>query len=68
MRTLQYWKAPNKQWYWHLRARNGKIICIGGEGYLREATMFKTLRAIFAPEVTFVRIGHEDSQNNLRVN
>ena len=31
----EYWKAPNRQRYWHLRAANNEIIA-QGEGYHNE--------------------------------
>ena len=32
-----YWKSEStKQWYWHLKARNGQIIC-QSEGYKSKA-------------------------------
>lgn len=32
--NYEIWKSDeDHQWYWHLRARNGKIIAASGEGY-----------------------------------
>ncbi len=31
----EYWKAPDGNWYWHLKAANGQVIA-NGEGYSRK--------------------------------
>ncbi|QDT52428.1 hypothetical protein Pan44_04390 [Caulifigura coniformis] len=31
-----YWLAKNGNWYWHLKASNGRIIADGAEGYTNE--------------------------------
>jgi uncharacterized protein YegP (UPF0339 family) len=44
------------QWYWRLRARNGKSIAIGGEGYKRPqkalASLWKIMAGMAAATVT----------------
>jgi uncharacterized protein YegP (UPF0339 family) len=41
-----YWKSDNDgQWYWHLRASNGKIIA-QGEGYRRKRDLLHTIARI----------------------
>jgi uncharacterized protein YegP (UPF0339 family) len=37
MHFVIFISAKNKQWYWHLRARNGRIVATSGEGYQRVA-------------------------------
>lgn len=32
-----YQSAKNKEWYWRLKASNGKIIADGGQGYENKA-------------------------------
>lgn len=40
---VQFYKSPkNKQWYWRVRARNGRIVAIAGEGYTRKVNMLRT--------------------------
>ena len=36
------------QWRWRARHRNSKIVCDGGEGYLRRKTLLSTLRRFVA--------------------
>lgn len=36
-------KRPNGQFYWHA-SKVGRIKCDGGEGYVRRATLMKSLR------------------------
>lgn len=33
--TIQIYRGRNRQWFWRLRAANGKIIADGAEGYAR---------------------------------
>ncbi len=36
--VYEYWQnSTNKNWYWHLKASNGKKIADGAEGYKNEA-------------------------------
>jgi len=44
MMKFELWKSKG-QWYWHLKARNGLIIC-QSEGYTRRFNAVKTIRAI----------------------
>lgn len=42
---IEYWKSPKDgEWYWRVKARNGKII-LSSEGYRRRATMLKTIES-----------------------
>jgi len=43
---FEYWKAKDGQWYWHLKARNGRIIAYAGEGYKRKAKCLKSLNEV----------------------
>ena len=41
-----YFKSPaDLQWYWHLKARNGKIVA-HGEGYTTKAMCLKGIRLV----------------------
>ena len=46
---ITYFQGTDKQWYWHLTAKNSHIIAVGGEGYasrrnvLRAVNRFKSL-------------------------
>jgi uncharacterized protein YegP (UPF0339 family) len=33
----QAWTLKGRRWFWRLRASNGKIIAIGGEGFHNRA-------------------------------
>ena len=43
---IQYFQS-NYQWYFHIRARNGKIIA-QSEGYRRKSSCLRTIK-LFAP-------------------
>lgn len=45
MSKFEYWKAKNGQWYFRLRAANGKVVC-QSEGYTRKHSCLKGMRAI----------------------
>lgn len=47
-RLIVFRSKVNKQFYWHLRASNGKIIATSGEGYLRKAGAIKAAARIKA--------------------
>lgn len=34
---LQIFQSVHGQWYWRFKARNGKSIAVGGEGYKTRA-------------------------------
>ena len=37
MSKFDYWQSKkNNEWYWHLKANNGQVIAVGGEGYKRK--------------------------------
>lgn len=36
----------NGQWYWHIKARNNRIVACG-EGYKRRARLIRTLHNLF---------------------
>ena len=41
-----YWKSPQDNlWYWHLKARNGKIVA-QGEGYTTKAMCLKGITLV----------------------
>jgi len=41
-----------KEWRWHLKARNGRIVAVSGEGYKRKVTMYKSMDAILVAFIT----------------
>lgn len=48
MMRFQYFQGRDEQWYWHLRARNGRIVADGAEGYSTKSNVkraIKTLRS-----------------------
>lgn len=47
MKFTIHQSPANGQWYWHLKARNGRIVADGGEGYMRRAQVVNILRRIF---------------------
>jgi len=56
---LNYWKSKEDgQWYWHIKARNGRIVCDSG-AYNRRASLLKELTILFA-----VTMGHTVSTPN----
>jgi uncharacterized protein YegP (UPF0339 family) len=42
---FEYWKASNRQWYWHLKAGNGRIVA-QSEGYKRRQGCLDTIHAL----------------------
>ncbi|MFZ5494731.1 MAG: YegP family protein [Verrucomicrobiota bacterium] len=43
----EYWKSKaNSNWYWHLKAANGKIIATGGEGYNNKADALAAIKLV----------------------
>jgi uncharacterized protein YegP (UPF0339 family) len=45
---IQYWKSKtNGQWYWRVVSRNGKSVCVGGEGYKRRSRMLDMVNKLF---------------------
>jgi uncharacterized protein YegP (UPF0339 family) len=50
--TFEIYRSPtNKQWYWRLRARNGKAIAVSGEGYLHKRDVTRGLNKIISDVV-----------------
>ncbi len=54
---FEVFRGKNKQWYFRLKARNGKIICVG-EGYKLKRSALNGIRSIqkcaSSSEVVFV--------------
>lgn len=49
---FKYWRSPNNnQWYWHVIARNNRVVAIAGEGFNRRAGMFASVRRLLDPAV-----------------
>lgn len=45
---FEIYKAKDGSWRWRLRARNGRIIAAGSEGYARKAQVEKIVESITA--------------------
>lgn len=44
---IEVWPAAKRdQWYWHLVARNGRIVLTGGEGFTSKAHALRAVRSI----------------------
>jgi uncharacterized protein YegP (UPF0339 family) len=41
---FEFWRGPSREWFWHLKARNGRILCCAGEGFKQFASMVKNVR------------------------
>lgn len=41
---MEVWQGASENWYWRLRARNGKIIADGAEGYKTRAGVKRAAR------------------------
>jgi hypothetical protein len=44
---IEYWKAADKKWYFHFKARNGKILA-ASKGYDRLRSILSTM-CLFTP-------------------
>jgi len=44
-KTLVIWRSCG-DFFWHLRAPNGNILCDGGEGYKRRAAMVRAISLV----------------------
>jgi uncharacterized protein YegP (UPF0339 family) len=42
---FEYWQSVTGQWYWRLRAKNGRIVA-QSEGYSRKSSCLKTIEQI----------------------
>lgn len=45
---FEIYKDRKKEWRWRLKARNGKIIAVSGEGYKRKRTSYNIILKIIA--------------------
>jgi len=44
---FKHWQGDSGRWYWHLKARNGRIICAGQpRGYASERNALKGIEAV----------------------
>lgn len=46
-KPVQVFKATNKQWYFHVRAKNGEIIC-QSEGYKNKRDAYKAISVLWS--------------------
>lgn len=44
---FEIFQGGDAYWYWHMKARNGRIIAIGGEGYTTLEALVRTFGKIF---------------------
>lgn len=43
----EYFRSKrNDEWYWRLRAANGQIIAVGGEGYKNKADCLRGIELV----------------------
>lgn len=42
----QYFTDHQNQWRWHLRAANGRIIAISGEGYINQSDCLHAINLV----------------------
>ena len=55
-----YWHAESGRWYWHLVARNGRVIA-ASQGYVSKQGALKGIAAVKATaDSPIVRMGQED--------
>lgn len=46
-RTIEFYRGSDRQWFWRVRAKNGRSIAVGGEGYVERREVIKAaLRAL----------------------
>lgn len=57
-RVVVFQSAENLNWYWHLQAPNGKIICTG-EGHRRKSDCYRALHNVMD---TLLRAEVEEKQ------
>lgn len=43
---FEVFQGTDAQWYWRIRARNGKVRGGGGEGYTRKASAIRSIAAL----------------------
>jgi len=46
MPKIKVFKGADGQWYWHIKARNGRVIATGGEGYTRVQDAHRAVRTV----------------------
>lgn len=46
MTRIIVFRGKDKQFYWHLRAKNGKITATAGEGYASKRNAYKAANRI----------------------
>lgn len=45
MQRIEVWKS-GKSWYWHFRAKNGRIVSTGGEGFVSKANAIRAAKRV----------------------
>lgn len=43
---LEIYRDKKREWRWRIRARNGRILCDGGEGYQRRAGLLRGMSRV----------------------
>ena len=46
MLKVKYNEGVDGLWYWHVIAKNGRIVAIGGEGYSTKSNARKAFRRV----------------------
>lgn len=49
---FEIWRSVSGEWFWHAKARNGRIIACG-EGYRNRYGMFRVLRGMFGNQFSY---------------
>ena len=44
--VFEIFQGADEQWYWRLRQRNGKLVCVGGEGYTTKRNVKRACDAL----------------------
>lgn len=58
MKTIEIYRDSftSQPWRWRLVARNGRILCHGGEAFARRPRMLKSIATAFGMELPMMRI------------
>ena len=46
MKYEYFQSKRNNEWYWRLRASNGQIVAVGGEGYKNKADCLRGIELV----------------------
>jgi uncharacterized protein len=54
MPKIEIYRDDAKEWRWRLKATNGKIVAVSGEGYKNKASILKVLRYLTEADEVWV--------------